>query len=282
MLPTVCVIIPTYNQAAFIAKAVTSALQQDYPNMQVVVADDHSSDDTRGVLDPFVRSGRVQYFSSEANMGRVANYRHALTKYTAAEWVVNLDGDDHFTNPGFISAAMRAVQAAGCEDVLFFQGTNLLRCQGERDEPGFTETEKSRTITAREYFFQYFRRSNFSHMATLYNRSAALASRFYEVDVLSTDVYSFLRLCLGNLDKKVIVSNLVAGVWLQHDANTSKSIDLAVHLRNYRLLSSLGRLAVQRHLSTAACLLWQLRLSLFYLLLYAGLLVRAGHRRLKA
>ena len=42
----VTVMIPTYNQATLIAKAIDSALAQDYENLEVVVCDDNSTDNT--------------------------------------------------------------------------------------------------------------------------------------------------------------------------------------------------------------------------------------------
>lgn len=44
MRPRVSIAIPTYNQAQFIGQAVSSALMQDYPNLEVIVVDDASTD----------------------------------------------------------------------------------------------------------------------------------------------------------------------------------------------------------------------------------------------
>src|SRR5881628_341303 len=43
----VSVIIPTHNRAGIIGRAIESALEQSYPNIEVIVADDGSTDDTR-------------------------------------------------------------------------------------------------------------------------------------------------------------------------------------------------------------------------------------------
>jgi glycosyltransferase involved in cell wall biosynthesis len=60
--PKVTILIPTYNHARFIGRAIQSALMQDYPSVEVVVCDDASTDDSEAIIrrlhDPRLRSVR--------------------------------------------------------------------------------------------------------------------------------------------------------------------------------------------------------------------------------
>jgi glycosyltransferase involved in cell wall biosynthesis len=75
--PLVTVCIPTYNRARWIREAVESALAQTYQNLEVLVVDDASSDDTESVVraldDP-----RVRFVANERNLGMVGNHNRTL------------------------------------------------------------------------------------------------------------------------------------------------------------------------------------------------------------
>jgi glycosyltransferase involved in cell wall biosynthesis len=63
--------IPTYNQAKYISKAIESALNIDYPNIEVIVSDDCSTDNTEEVVSKYLSDDRFKYIKNEKNLGRV-------------------------------------------------------------------------------------------------------------------------------------------------------------------------------------------------------------------
>jgi GT2 family glycosyltransferase len=93
--PLVSVIVPTYNRAALVCRAIDSALQQTHTNMEVVVVDDGSTDDTPALLprryehDPRVRYVRVEN-------GGVARARNIGIKNAKGDFVGFLDSDDYW------------------------------------------------------------------------------------------------------------------------------------------------------------------------------------------
>ncbi|MCC6611319.1 MAG: glycosyltransferase [Burkholderiales bacterium] len=68
-LPLVSIVVPAYNQGAYLLEAVESALLQDYPRVELIVLDDGSTDATREVLQRF--AGRFR-FESHPNIGQAA------------------------------------------------------------------------------------------------------------------------------------------------------------------------------------------------------------------
>ncbi|MBE6181195.1 MAG: glycosyltransferase family 2 protein [Rikenellaceae bacterium] len=73
MPPKVTVMIPCYNQENFIAQAIESVLMQDYENLEVVVADDCSTDQTGEIAQRYRSDLRYRYIRNAINRGRVEN-----------------------------------------------------------------------------------------------------------------------------------------------------------------------------------------------------------------
>jgi glycosyltransferase involved in cell wall biosynthesis len=85
----VSVIIPCYRQAHFLSDSVESALRQSYPSIEVLVVDDGSPDDTRGVAG---RYASVRYIPTKH--GGLAAARNAGLARSRGEFIVFLDADD--------------------------------------------------------------------------------------------------------------------------------------------------------------------------------------------
>ena len=91
MNPKVSVIIPTYNRAAKVRKAIESVLNQTFSDLEVVVVDDGSSDDTGKILQE-TYGDRIRYFA-QPNQGASAARNRGLAE-ARGEWIALLDSDD--------------------------------------------------------------------------------------------------------------------------------------------------------------------------------------------
>lgn len=87
----VSVIIPTYNRARCVLRAVDSALSQGLADLEVVVVDDGSSDETGEVLLPL--RGAITYVAHDVNRG-VASARNTGIRCSRAPFIAFLDSDD--------------------------------------------------------------------------------------------------------------------------------------------------------------------------------------------
>lgn len=102
----VSVIIPTYNRAPVLRRAIESALSQTYPALEVVVADDGSSDDTAEVV--LSLGPRVRYLRQE-NAG-VSAARNFGMRNARGEFIAFLDSDDAW-QPWKLKAQVAALAA---------------------------------------------------------------------------------------------------------------------------------------------------------------------------
>ena len=71
------VCIPTYNGAEFIAEAIQSVLTQSFTDFELLVVDDHSSDNTLDIVRSFADS-RLSIHQNEKRLGIPRNWNHCL------------------------------------------------------------------------------------------------------------------------------------------------------------------------------------------------------------
>jgi glycosyltransferase involved in cell wall biosynthesis len=92
MTPRVSVVIATYNYARFVAGALESALGQTFRDLEVIVVDDGSTDDTTAVVRAFLADGRLRYVRAD-HRGQ-PQVKNAGVRLARAPLVAFLDADD--------------------------------------------------------------------------------------------------------------------------------------------------------------------------------------------
>lgn len=102
-MTNISVIIPTYNREKYITKAVDSVLCQNYPNYEIIVIDDGSTDNTRLVLNAYAE--KIKYIYQQ-NAG-VSAARNRGIKSAEGEWVAFLDSDDEWEENYLVSQIKR-------------------------------------------------------------------------------------------------------------------------------------------------------------------------------
>ncbi|TPW27163.1 glycosyltransferase family 2 protein [Pararhizobium mangrovi] len=125
-MPAVSVIVPVHNRAAFIGGAVESVLGQSFSDLELIVVDDGSTDETPDVLKA-VTDRRLRIVSNGRNLG-IPQARNAGLEAARGTFVAWLDSDDHARrdrlarqirffrdNPGFalVGGAAGKLDAAG-------------------------------------------------------------------------------------------------------------------------------------------------------------------------
>lgn len=90
-MPKVSVIIPTYNLCNMVGETINSVLQQTEPDLEVIVVDDGSTDNTRGVVEG-IKDNRVKYFYKD-NAGTPSAYNYGFSK-VKGQYIAFLDHDD--------------------------------------------------------------------------------------------------------------------------------------------------------------------------------------------
>jgi len=108
--PRVSVVVPTYDRADLLPRAVDSALAQTMADLEVVVVDDASTDDTAAVVDGF-DDDRVSYLAHASNRGGSAA-RNTGIERARGEYVAFLDSDDEW-RPEKLARQLGRIDAKG-------------------------------------------------------------------------------------------------------------------------------------------------------------------------
>lgn len=94
ILPTVAVVLCTYNGAAFLQQQLASVVKQTFTAMEIIVCDDASSDNTAAIVNEFAaKDKRIKFFVNEHNLGFTKNFEQAVKK-SLAPLVAFCDQDD--------------------------------------------------------------------------------------------------------------------------------------------------------------------------------------------
>lgn len=117
--PTVSVIIPTYNRANMVSRAIQSVLEQTYEDFELIVVDDASTDNTEDVVKGF-NDSKIKYLRHDENKGgsvaRNTGIRHSVGKFLSF-----LDDDDEFL-PDHLTILVETIKGLGSEWGIVYGG----------------------------------------------------------------------------------------------------------------------------------------------------------------
>ncbi len=106
--PLITIAIPTYNRGSLVKNCVRSALAQSYPNIEVLVSDNASTDDTVANLKS-INDERLRVLTSPENVGPTANFNKCVRE-ARGDYLV-LAADDNTFAPQFLKKCVRLVRA---------------------------------------------------------------------------------------------------------------------------------------------------------------------------
>ena len=119
--PTCSVIIPTYNRAHLVDRAIQSVLNQTYQNFEFIVVDDGSTDNTEEVVKKFQeKDKRIRYIKHERNKGASAA-RNTGIKAAKGEYIAFQDSDDEWL-PEKLEKQMKVFETAPPEVGVIYTG----------------------------------------------------------------------------------------------------------------------------------------------------------------
>ena len=148
--PLVSICIPTYNRSnSYFPESLHSALNQDYPNLEIIVADNCSTDGTSHLVNK-LSDPRLKYYRHPKNISLNDNFNFCLNQ-ASGEYLLLLH-DDYLIDHDLISSCMEALQ--------YGEEVGVIRC-GARliDSHGNTtsiEYSQGNNLSLQDFFLAWF------------------------------------------------------------------------------------------------------------------------------
>jgi len=212
--PLVSVIMPAYNAADYITKAIESVLMQSYKNFELIVVDDGSTDQTKDLVLGF-KGERIRYFYQE-NSGLASSHNKGIKESNGA-FTIKLDSDDMMT-PDFIARHIEEFEKhpeadlVYCDDCLIDENDNPVRVI---ERPEYTD----RKSLIRDLFRCGFPVVPFR---TCIRRSVFDKVGFFDEDLLVGEDYDMMRRFVKHGLK---IHHLKGALYLRRMTPTSLSRD---------------------------------------------------------
>jgi len=115
--PFISIIVPVYNEGVVLQNSIESLLDIDYPNYEIIIVNDGSTDDTSAIAEEFVghqkgRSGLVKISLINKPNGGKAKALNAGIQYSEAQFVLCMDGDSQLTTNSLRKAVRHFIDPA--------------------------------------------------------------------------------------------------------------------------------------------------------------------------
>lgn len=202
--PLVSIIIPVYNTAAYLTRAIQSILAQTYTSMEIILINDGSTDASESIIQSF-QDPRIRYLKNEQNMGLVYTLNKGVDLSTG-KYIARMDGDD-ISLPARIAQQVAYMEAHPEVSVLATRVSLI----NEQDEPiGYWEADQQHT--APEQIRAFLPKDNCLAHPSIMARAELLKTYRYRVEQSQAEDYDlWLRMAADG-----VVMHKLAEICVQH------------------------------------------------------------------
>jgi glycosyltransferase involved in cell wall biosynthesis len=184
MKPYFSIIIPSYNRAHSIRKAIDSILTQTFKDFEIIVIDDASKDNTQEVISS-IEDDRIYYFKNEINKERCVSRNIGIEK-SKGKYICFLDSDDYHL-PDHLQEIYNEIQSKGEPKGFFFTNAWNETSDGVRTERMCPDFESVNP-------FVYFLRYTVNPQRWAVHREVLLSNLFDPKVVICEDMDTSLRI----------------------------------------------------------------------------------------
>ncbi|MCG8390512.1 MAG: glycosyltransferase [Cytophagales bacterium] len=209
-MPFFSVIIPTYNRANYIKRAIQSVLDQSFTDFELIVIDDASTDNTASLLKPYKDNSKVRIITNDINLERSAS-RNIGIDTACGTYICFLDSDDYYLTY-HLKGLYDLIQVQGLAKALFH--SNVIKNIGGVDR--FTNISVDLDCPVESVI------ENHIPVITVAIHREILEEEKFPVDLyINEDVFLFAKIVAKY---PVHDNNQATVVWFIHEGNTKEKV----------------------------------------------------------
>lgn len=195
--PKVSIVVPVYNVEYYLPRCVDNLLQQTYTNIEVVLVDDGSSDNSASICDGYAqKDSRVKVIHKEN--GGVSAARNSGIDNISGEWVAFIDSDDWLETDA-IEGLVELTDGKQVDMVI--AGYNIVNDSESRCP--CTDTRKTEILSRDEALTEMFRPKDYPYLGYV-------AGKLYRADIIKSKSIRFDNELSYNEDRLFCVTYLCA------------------------------------------------------------------------
>ncbi len=254
--PKISIIVPVYNVQKYIRRCIDSILSQNYHNLEILLIDDGSSDDSGMICDEYAQlDTRIKVFHKENN--GVSSARNLGIENASGEWIYFCDSDDEILQDGISILVSRI-------------NTNIDLVMAGYEINGQTKVAYSsdRIISAKEAKFLLLKSPNGCYQGYLWSkifkRSVIIENAIrFNVDIKFNEDRLFIYHYISKSKCKILVLSSAVYRYYDNECGAMNSIHKGNHLEFISDLKAFKEIATIERNETDSELLNTIYIALF-------------------
>lgn len=225
--PKVSIIIPTYNMEKFVCDAIDSALNQTYPNCEIILVDDGSTDNTLKIIrEQFNdKTPRNNILILQKKNGGTASALNLGLRHSTGDWIHWLSADDKLLPSGIEKMIISILDTSDNQNCIFYSNYYKIDKDGEKIGEFVEPNRNSLSIQEQGALLlqSYFGNGTTS----MIHKSVFERFGFFDETIPYFEDYEFwLRASLVNKLRFVLVPEFTA-MYRFHESQISKTVDMS-------------------------------------------------------
>ena len=245
--PLVSVICLCYNHEEYVVEALNSVINQAYPNIELLIADDFSSDNSVSVIKSWLESHPdITFITNKTNLGNTKTF-NTLAKIATGEYIIDLAADDILL-PNCVEKQVTTFQNSGYKKLGIVYG-NLIEIEGNGNFLRNYYTNEDEPKSGDIYKMVIGRTTQICSVSSMIKKSVLEKLDFYDENLDYEDLDLWIRVSRNFefeyipevLTKKRVLSNSLSSHFLFKNNSKTKKLNtstLKILIKAYKLNQS--------------------------------------------